>query len=129
MDKKTYIPEGEIAPSSQIGSTLEALAATIAARKEADSTSYTHRLLTESIDLSLSKVTEEAAEVVEAVGEGDVDHVRYEAGDLIYHLLVVMERVGIPIEELAAELNNRMTEEERPEGGLRLHDAYVKRGK
>ena len=33
---KTYIPEGEVAPSSQIGATLEALARTIASRRDAD---------------------------------------------------------------------------------------------
>ena len=35
MSQKTYIPSGEMPPSSQIGATFEALAATIAARREA----------------------------------------------------------------------------------------------
>ena len=58
-----------------------------------------------------------------------VDHLRYEAADVVYHLLVVLERYGIGLDEFAAELNNRMTEGERPEGGVRLHDEYVRRGK
>ena len=41
MVNKTFIPEGEAVPASQIGATLEALAATIAARRDADEASYT----------------------------------------------------------------------------------------
>lgn len=58
-----------------------------------------------------------------------VDHLRYEAADVVYHLLVVLERYGIGVEEFAAELNNRMTVAERPQGAVCLHDEYVKRGK
>ena len=58
-----------------------------------------------------------------------VDHLRYEAADVVYHLLVVLERYGITLDEFAAELNNRMTEGERPRGAVRLHDEFVRRGK
>lgn len=58
-----------------------------------------------------------------------VDHLRYEAADVVYHLLVVFERYGISLDEFAAELNCRMTAEERPAGGVMLHDEYVQRGK
>lgn len=189
MTEKTYIPEGETAPSSQVGATLEALAATIAARWDAGEESYTHTLLTGDLDKPLKKVAEEAVEVglaakdVEswatssiaaalaaadasagavaspstaassgaAAGAVDeagapadaedlavalpaeyhaaVDHLRYEAADVVYHLMVVLERFGISLDEFAAELNNRMTEEERPEGAVRLFDQYVRRGK
>lgn len=213
MTDKTYIPEGEVAPLSQVGATLEALAATIAARWDAGEESYTHQLLTGELDKPLKKVAEEAVEVglaakdVEAwatssiaatlavdacVARGDeggesgegreeappcsssasdasgarvgvsgvapagassalsasdalgansvsvtlpaeygaaIDHLRYEAADVVYHLLVVLERFGISLDEFAAELNNRMTEEERPEGAIRLFDEYVRRGK
>lgn len=161
MPEKTYIPEGEQGqtPASQIGATLEALAATIAARRSASEESYTYRLLTGKADEPLKKVAEEANEVglagkdVEATRamlaavaghEGShagmvaglkaqesaaCDHLRYEAADVVYHLLVVLERYGISIDEFAAELNNRMTDEERPEGAIRLHDEFVKRGK
>ena len=36
---------------------------------------------------------------------------------------------GITLDEFAAELNNRMTEGERPHGAVRLHDEFVRRGK
>ncbi|WP_276927092.1 phosphoribosyl-ATP pyrophosphatase [Parvibacter caecicola] len=161
MDK-TYIPEGEVAPASQIGATMEALAATIAARREAGEESYTHRLLVGSVDAPLKKLMEEAGEVALAAKDVEgwatssvaaalgfdaargaqpdavdvqlpaeygqaVDHLRYEAADVVYHLLVVLERYGVRLEEFAAELNNRMTEQERPDGAIRLKDEYVRR--
>ncbi len=126
---KTYISNGQEPPRSQIGATLEALAATIAARRDAGAESYTSRLLHDDASQLLGKITEEAAEVVEAAQVGEPDHLRYECGDLVYHLLVVLERYGIPIDEFAAELNTRMTDEERPEGGVMLHPEHVNRGK
>lgn len=163
MSEKTYLPGGEQAPPSQIGATLQALAGTIAARREAGEESYTHRLLTASPDDVLKKLMEESGEVALAAKDVEswacsslaaslasdpatldagnltvdlppeygeaVDHLRYEAADVVYHLLVVLERYGIGLDEFAAELNNRMTEDERPQGGVRLFDQYVKRGK
>lgn len=160
MPSKTYVPEGQDAPASQIGATMEALAATIATRRAAGEESYTHRLLTGPLDKPLKKVAEEAVEVglaakdVEARAasalaaalavspEADelnvalppeydeaIDHLRYEAADVVYHLLVVLERFGISIDEFAAELNSRMTDEERPEGALLLTPEHIKRGR
>ena len=71
MSQKTYIPSGEMPPSSQIGATFEALAATIAARREAGEESYTYRLLTGSPDGVLKKVMEEAGET--ALAAKDVE--------------------------------------------------------
>lgn len=162
MSDKTYLPAGETPPASQIGATLEALAATIAARRDAGEESYTHRLLAGPADDVLKKVMEEAGETalaakdveswatsslaatlavagadaddalsVELPPEYDaaVDHLRYEAADVVYHLLVALERYGIGLDEFAAELNTRMTDAERPQGAVRLHDEHVKRGK
>ncbi len=169
MVDKTFIPEGEAAPTSQIGTTMEALAATIAGRRDAGEESYTHRLLTGSPDTVLKKVCEESVEVALAAKdvesratsaiaaslafraasggaqgeEGDaplsvalsedysrsVDHLRYEAADVVYHLLVVLERYGIGLDEFAAELNERMAEGERPAGAVRLVSGAVNRGK
>lgn len=165
MSDKTYIPP-ETPPASQIGATLEALAAAIAARREAGEESYTHRLLSGSPDGVLKKVMEESGEVALAAKDVEswatsslasqlafeasmgrdadegtievelpaeyfeaVDHLRYEAADVVYHLLVVLERYGISLDEFAAELNDRMTDEERPRGGVRLYGEYVNRGK
>ena len=162
MSDKTYLPAGEPPPASQIGATLEALAATIAARRDAGEESYTHRLLAGPADDVLKKVMEEAGETALAAKDGEsgatsslaatlavagadvddalsvelppeydaaVDHLRYEAADVVYHLLVALERYGIGLDEFAAELNTRMTDAERPQGAVRLHEEHVKRGK
>ncbi len=92
-----------------IGETLEGLRDTLHGRWDHDpSESYTARLLKGPEDKILKKVTEEATEVVLACKDQDHDHIRYEAGDLVYHLLVLMERYGVSLEELAGELNARM---------------------
>ena len=91
-----------------IGETLNGLAAVIHARRDASSAqSYTARLLQGSEDTLLKKVTEEATEVALACKDNDHDHIRYEAADLVYHLLVTLERYGVTIDELAGELDAR----------------------
>lgn len=91
-----------------IGVTMKGLAEVIHGRREASpETSYTARLLTGPEDKLLKKVAEEATEVVMACKGEDHDHIRYEAADLVYHLLVTLERYGVTIEELAGELDAR----------------------
>ena len=92
------------------GETIEGLASTIHARRDASpDESYTARLLTDVEDELLKKIAEEASEVIMACKDNDHDHIiRYEAGDLVYHLLVTLERYGVSIDELAGELNARM---------------------
>jgi phosphoribosyl-ATP pyrophosphohydrolase len=95
--------------AGDLGQTLVQLAQVIHDRSTASSKqSYTARLLTEPDDLLLKKITEEATELVLAAKDEDHDHIRYEAADLLYHLLVLMERSGISAAELAGELNARM---------------------
>lgn len=131
MADKTYVPEGEGSfVSSHIGATFEALASTISNRHNAGSDeSYTNRLLSGQDVVLVEKISEEAQEVVEAALEGDVDHLRYEVADLVFHIMVLLEREGISLDEFAAELNERMTDEERPEGAIRLYPQFVNRGK
>lgn len=135
---KTYLSDNRPAPESQIGASLESLAHTIHQRRNAGDESYTHRLLTGDIDTLLKKVAEEAHEATLAAkdvvyNEGDdaqVNHLRYEAADVVYHLMVLLERCGIGLDEFAAELNSRMTEEEIAERGgvVLLKPEYVNRG-
>ena len=42
-----------------------------------------------------------------ACKDNDHDHIRYEAGDLIYHLLVLLENQGLSIADLEEELAER----------------------
>lgn len=91
-----------------IGETLTGLAEVIHGRREASSEqSYTARLLQGEEDELLKKIAEEASEVIMACKDDDHDHIRYEAGDLLYHLLVTLERYGVTLPELAGELDAR----------------------
>ncbi len=102
---------GERTPNVQDGDlaeTLRYLADVIESRRSADpQTSYTAKLLRGPEDERLKKVVEEACEVVLAAKDHDHDHVRYEAADLLYHLLVVLDAEGVSLSELAGELNAR----------------------
>lgn len=91
-----------------IGETLTGLAEVIHGRREASpEQSYTARLLQGEEDELLKKIAEEASEVIMACKDNDHDHIRYEAGDLLYHLLVTLERYGVTLSELAGELDAR----------------------
>ncbi|MDR1358824.1 MAG: phosphoribosyl-ATP diphosphatase [Coriobacteriales bacterium] len=104
---------GEATPDVQpgnLGQTLEMLSRIISKRSTADpATSYTAKLLNGPLDQLLKKIGEESTELVMAAKDGDHDHIRYEAADLLYHLLVVLERMGISTDELAGELDARRT--------------------
>ena len=91
-----------------IGETLTGLAGVIHGRRDASpQESYTARLLTDVEDELLKKLAEEASEVIMACKDNDHDHIRYEAGDLIYHLLVLLENQGLSIADLEEELAER----------------------
>ncbi len=102
---------GERTPNVRDGDlaeTLGYLAEVIASRRDADpSESYTAKLLQGGEDERLKKVVEEATEVALASKDHDHDHIRYEAADLLYHLLVVLDAEGVSLAELAGELDSR----------------------
>lgn len=139
QSNKTYFLDDETdRPASQISESLEVLAKTIHERRGAGKESYTYRLLTGDIDTLLKKIVEEAHETtlaakdVMALGADpkEVDHLRYEAGDVVYHLLVLLERCGISLDEFAAEMNSRMSEDEIAllKGAVMLKPEYINRG-
>jgi phosphoribosyl-ATP pyrophosphohydrolase len=95
-------------PNSQIGPVLDELAALLESRKrEMPEGSYTVQLLGGPEDKLLKKIGEEATEVVMAAKDHDPAQLRYEIGDLVYHLLVVMVREGLTLDDLADELASR----------------------
>jgi len=72
--------------------------------------SYTQKLLTAGVAKIASKITEEAAEVNEAAaeeGEEGRQHLIYEAGDLLYHLFVMLAARDIELTEVEEELARR----------------------
>jgi phosphoribosyl-ATP pyrophosphohydrolase len=72
--------------------------------------SYTTSLLKGGVAKIGGKILEEAAEVVEAAGEPEAEgraHLVYEAGDLMYHLFVLLAHRDIPLAEVETELARR----------------------
>ena len=84
---------------------LEDLIKTIRDRKNSSpDKSYTSKLLNDK-NLSVSKVKEEVAELIEAV-EKKTNKI-HESADVIYHLLVYLEANDIKIEDVMQELEKR----------------------
>ena len=84
---------------------LEDLIKTIRDRKNSSpDKSYTNKLLNDK-SLSVSKVKEEFAELIEAV-EKNTNKI-HESADVIYHLLVYLEANNIKIEDVMKELEKR----------------------
>lgn len=93
---------------ARIGPVLDDLAAVIEERRGASpEESYTAKLLSGPPDKLLKKIGEEATEVVIAAAAHDRDQLRYEAADLVYHLLVTLAREGLGPEDIATELAKR----------------------
>lgn len=75
--------------------------------KEMPEDSYTTKLFIKGVKKIAQKVGEEATEsIVEAV-DGNRDRFIYESGDLIYHLLVLMEEMGVSLSDIEKELRLR----------------------
>jgi len=93
---------------SRFADTIERLVATIESRKGGDPTSsYTAKLLSESIDRAAKKLGEEAVETVIAATLKDKDGLAAESADLIYHWLVVLTASGVTLDDVAAWLESR----------------------
>ena len=84
---------------------LEELIKTIRDRKiSSPDKSYTYKLLNDK-NLSVSKIKEEVAELIEAV-EKNTNKI-HESADVLYHLLVYLEANNIKIEDVMKELEKR----------------------
>ncbi|QNK60382.1 bifunctional phosphoribosyl-AMP cyclohydrolase/phosphoribosyl-ATP diphosphatase HisIE [Paenibacillus sp. PAMC21692] len=68
---------------------------------------YTTYLFDKGVDKILKKVGEESAEVIIAAKNQDNDELRSEAGDLLFHLMVLLRERGLPLDDIMSELNNR----------------------
>ena len=88
--------------------TLEDLAARVAARAAASpEESYTAKLLARGVDRCAQKLGEEAVETAIAAVAGRKDELTKEAGDVLYHLLVLLRASGVGLAEVMAELEAR----------------------
>ncbi|MEM1374804.1 MAG: phosphoribosyl-ATP diphosphatase [Pseudomonadota bacterium] len=87
---------------------LSDLAATIAARKDADpESSWTAALLAKGPEKCAEKFGEEAVEAIIEAVRGDKERLTAEAADVLYHLLVMLTARGITLADVEAELDRR----------------------
>jgi phosphoribosyl-ATP pyrophosphohydrolase/phosphoribosyl-AMP cyclohydrolase len=96
------------ASSADRFATLGQLESTIAERyAERPEGSYTSYLFGKGVDKILKKVGEEASEVIIAAKNKDNDELRSEAGDLIFHLMVLLRERGLPLDDVIREIDSR----------------------
>ena len=69
--------------------------------------SYTNYLFEKGVDKICKKIGEEAAETIIAAKNNDPGELVYEASDLIYHLLVLLNNQKVDLESLFHELTKR----------------------
>ena len=87
---------------------LEGLYDLLKGRKETlPEGSYTTYLFRKGIDKILKKVGEECTEVIIAAKADDKAETIYEIADLAYHVMVLMNEMGISMEEVHRELASR----------------------
>jgi phosphoribosyl-ATP pyrophosphohydrolase/phosphoribosyl-AMP cyclohydrolase len=100
---------GQLVPGEDPGGhLLSRLAATIAARAaERPEGSYTIELLDGGVPKLSQKVGEEAVELVVAANAEDDARVAAESADLLYHILVLLQARGVPLDAVLRELENR----------------------
>ena len=88
--------------------TLTRLEATVAARRAADpDASYVAKLNARGLPKIAQKLGEEAVETVIAALQDDRAGLVGEAADLLFHLVVLLNRQGVPLAEVMAELDRR----------------------
>lgn len=90
---------------------LPHLMAVIAEREQAmPEGAYTTYLFTEGIDKICKKVGEEATEVVIGAKNRDAEEVKWEAADLLYHLLVLLQEQKVSFYDVLQVLEKRHEE-------------------
>ena len=87
---------------------LERLEAAIAERRSGDpAASYVAKLNAKGLDAILKKVGEEATEAVIAGKSGERPALVAEMADLWFHCLVLLDRQGVRVADVLAELERR----------------------
>jgi phosphoribosyl-ATP pyrophosphohydrolase len=103
--------------------TLEALDARLAERAKASpDESYTAKLLSRGVEKIAQKLGEEAVEAAIAAVTGKQGELAKEAGDVLYHLLVLLRASGVGLAEVMAELETRTAQSGLAEKASRPKD-------
>jgi len=88
--------------------TLARLESTIAERlKASPEESYVAGLAARGLPVIARKLGEEATEAVVAALAGDDEELVGEAADVLFHLMVLLAKKGIPLDRVMAELDRR----------------------
>ncbi|MFS0636573.1 bifunctional phosphoribosyl-AMP cyclohydrolase/phosphoribosyl-ATP diphosphatase HisIE [Mesobacillus foraminis] len=75
--------------------------------KERPEGAYTTYLFEKGVDKILKKVGEEASEVIIAAKNRDHEELKWEAADLLYHLLVLLREQELPLKDVLGVLEQR----------------------
>lgn len=75
--------------------------------KERPEGAYTTYLFEKGVDKILKKVGEEAAEVIIAAKNRSHEELKWEASDLLYHLMVLLVEQELPFTEVLKTLEER----------------------
>jgi len=106
-DADGEMPE-ESRPQADRFAPLANLEATIAKRQaERPEGSYTTYLFDKGLDKILKKIGEESAEVIIGGKNGDRREVSSESADLVFHLMVLLRHLDIPLDDVLRELEFR----------------------
>lgn len=104
-------PKDKAASASENGEKtfdLYALEALIASRAASDADqSYTKSLLEAGAPRIAKKFGEEAVEAIIAALNKNRDELKMEAADVLYHLLVLLQDGGVPLQDVVEELARR----------------------
>ena len=93
---------------NNLGELLTYLEDIIKKRKhQANDPGYTNKLLKADLSKVIQKVGEESIEMIIEATLKNRDRTIYESADLLYHLLVLWNKLDISLEDLAEELNKR----------------------
>ncbi len=88
---------------------------------ESESTSYTARLLAKGSEHCAKKFGEESFEVALASQSSDKKHIISEAGDVFYHLLVLLKSCDVELSEVMDELSRRTQQSGLEEKAARIN--------
>lgn len=87
---------------------VKRVAETIAQRRrERPDKSYVVSLLDAGWPKVLGKIAEESGELAEALPQSDGPHTAHEAADLLFHVLVGLEKAGVSVDDVFSELRRR----------------------
>lgn len=105
MDKSSPVSESTALTDFAVMLELEK---TIREReREMPEGAYTTYLFEKGVDKILKKVGEEAAEVIIAAKNRDPEELKWEAADLLYHLMVLLQEQKLPLKNVLEVLNER----------------------